>query len=351
MKIKSFFAMTVLSVCMLGAVGCGDKNIEKQIKSADKAVMEENYEEALEIYENALKKTDEGEQKKAIQTGLGVAKMGIGDYEGAIVHFEKALKLSNGSVGAEEYNVSYYLAAAYEKLGQTPDAIEVYSNILDLKDDKEAYFQRGTLYLTIEDTKKAEKDFDKCIKEDKNNFSLYVEVFEQWENNGLEGGEKYLQQLLDKKAKSGEEIYYRGVAYEKLGESNAAEEAFRQALDKGYSDANLALGQLYTEPGSEDAALACFEAYLEDNRESGLAYAELADFQMESGNYKAALATVQEGLGLKDTESKKELLQCEVACYEYLQDFKTARNKALEYMEAYPYDEQMQKELEFLNTR
>lgn len=348
MKIKKIFVLVTLGIFSLSVAGCSSKNSNKKIQQGNEAIESGNYEEALEVF-GALKKSDG--DKTEIYRGLGISYIGLGDYENGIKALKKSLQQSDGTVGDWEFDTSFYLAMAYEKNGQRKEAIDVYTNILELKKDKEAYFQRGILYLKNGKTEKAMKDFDNAIEMDKKNLSLYLDIYEQWELAEKEGGEKYLQLVLEAKASEGEDLYYRGLAYEKLGEENAAIDTLRQAIDKGYSKANLALGRLYDEPESKDAALACYEAYLEANSTAIEAYQELANYQIASGDYQDALVTVQDGLSLKDAKDTQGLLKCEIACYEYLQDYETARNKAAEYLENYPYDKDVQKELEFLQTR
>lgn len=348
MKMKKILITAVLGVFTLGIVGCESNNNDKQIKQGNQAIESGNYEEALEIFE---KLKDSDEDKKEIYRGLGIAYIGMEDYENGIKALKKSLKQSEGTVGDWEYDTSFYLATAFEKNGQRKEAIEVYTNILAMKKDREAYYQRGILYLKNGKTEKAGKDFDKAIEIDKKDLSLYLKIYEQWELSECEGGEKYLQLVLEAKATEGEDLYYRGLAYEKLGEKNAAMDTLRQAIEKGYSKANLALGRLYDEPESKDAALACYEAYLEANANLIEAYLELANYQISCEDYKGALVTVQDGLSLEKTDGKEVLLKCEITCYEYLQDYETAKNKATAYLEAYPYDKDVQKELEFLQTR
>lgn len=347
MKIKKWIAVAVFGMSAVVLAGCSGKT-DKQILKGNQAIEAGNYGEALEIFTD-LKKSDGN--KTEIYRGIGISSIGLGDYEGGIKALEKSLKQSDGLVGKWEYDTSYYLALAYEKNGQRKKAIEVYTNILNLRQEEEAYLQRGILYLKNGKTKKAEADFDKAVELDKKNPALCIEIYEQWESAGQEGGEKYLQLVLDGKARDGEELYYRGLAYEKLGEKNAAIDTLLQAVEKGCSKANLALGRLYEAPDSIDAAFAYYEAYLEANPGNAKGYEELAGFEIRNGEYEAALATIQDGLSAEEIKDTRGLQKSEIACYEYLQNYETARDKAEKYLESWPDDEDVQKELEFLLTR
>ena len=328
--------------------GCGQGEAEQKIAQGNQAIEAGDYEKGIEIFEKL--EVIKG-NKKEVYRGLGIAYLGLEEYENSIQALEKSLQESEGKVGTWEYDTSYYLAAAYEKNGQRQEAIEVYSNILALDKQTEAFFLRGVLYLQSGKEEKAEKDFDQAVAMEKKSQDLCLKIYEQWEETDKSRGEKYLQKILDTKASTGEELYYRGLAYEKLGEKNAAMDTLRQAVDQGYSEANLVLGRLYEDPESMDAALACYEAYMKANHDSKKAYYELADFQITSEDYQGALETVQKGLSIEGSKGHRELLQCEIACYEYLQDYETARNKAESYLKDYPYDKNVEKELDFLKTR
>lgn len=348
MKKKKIFAVAAVMTALLFATGCGDKKTEKKIQQGNEAVESADYEGAVAIFQTL---EEDGESSKEIYRGLGIAYMGTGDYENAVKYLKKSLKQSDGLLGDWEYDTSFYLASAYEKSGQRKKALDVYSNILALKKDRDAYLQRGILYLEEGKTKKAEADFDRAVAKDKKDFALYLEIYGHWESAQAEGGEKYLKRLLELKATQGEELYFRGLAYEKLGEENAAMDTLRQALEKGYSKAGTALGALYAKQGNNEEALNCYEDYLEANRTEVTAYLELADYQIAAGDCQGALTTVQDGLSQDKIGDRQELLRREIICYEYLQDYETAKGKAQEYLQLFPQDAEAARELEFLLTR
>ena len=95
-------------------------------------------------YQGALTAFDEAEAQKEnsrlIARGRGIASMGLTEYDQAVQYFTEALELSDGWVQNVDYDMNYYLAAAYRKNGQPAEAKKVYDAILGLKpEEKDAY--------------------------------------------------------------------------------------------------------------------------------------------------------------------------------------------------------------------
>lgn len=153
-----------------------------------------------------------------------------------------------------------------------------------------------------------------------------------------------------------------------------------EALEKGEYEEALADFREMTENGGDEAA----EGY----RGLGMAYYEMEDYEnalesfrnaadggaeqtiqtynlmgicaMQTDDYKSALEYIQSGLALTgtsdgDDKADEELIQemkyNEIICYEQQADWENAKQKATEYLEAYPDDEAVKKETEFLETR
>ena len=84
-------------------------------------------------YQGALTAFDEAEAQKEnsrlIARGRGIASMGMTEYDQAVQYFTEALELSDGWVQNVDYDMNYYLAAAYRKNGQPAEAKKVYDAI------------------------------------------------------------------------------------------------------------------------------------------------------------------------------------------------------------------------------
>ena len=72
---------------------------------------------------------------------------------------------------------------------------------------------------------------------------------------------------------------------------------------------------------------------------------------MENKEYAEALSTFEKGLSLPKITNEKELLRNEIAALEYNGQFAEAYIKAQEFIQVYPNEQDMQRELVFLLTR
>ena len=136
-------------------------------------------------YQGALNAFDEAEAQKEdsrlIARGRGIASMGLTEYDQAVEYFTQALELSDGWVQNVDYDMNYYLAAAYTKNGQPAEAKKVYDAILGLKpEEKDAYFLRGSAELELGDYESAKADFDQAISMDPNICKMYWTQPNNW---------------------------------------------------------------------------------------------------------------------------------------------------------------------------
>ena len=156
-KIKIRLAACV--VC-LGAflAGCGAEGAESYTRRGMTEVQALNYDEALSLFSAG---EENGEDKRLLYRGMGIAYMGKTDYESAIAYLEAALKLSDGNVEDMDFDINYYLATAYFKNGQAQEAVQAYDAILALRPkEMDAYYLRGCVELSQNEFEKAQADFD-----------------------------------------------------------------------------------------------------------------------------------------------------------------------------------------------
>ena len=148
-------------------------------------------------------------------------------------YFTEALELSDGWVQNVDYDMNYYLAAAYRKNGQPAEAKKVYDAILGLKpEEKDAYFLRGSAELELGDYESAKADFDKAISMDPKNYDRLIEIYEALADYGYrEVGQEYLQNVLNTDKKL--DAYDSGRIYYYLGDYQKAYLALEEAKGKG----------------------------------------------------------------------------------------------------------------------
>ena len=259
------------------------------------------------------KKTDNAEMQQFLKQE-GMQLQASGDYTGAIAKYEEALKLADMKVGAEEIDIAYYKASAQYRSGDLAGAIDTYSAILAVKENENSYLGRGLLYVAAKDAQKAEADLNKVLKETK-------------------------KPLI------------QGIIYNAVNETQKAKECFEKAKKAGEADAIFYLANIYEKQGDHNYAMILLEEYIESGKANAEGYLSVGRHYFDAGAYEDALTLIQEGISLGESGVLKSLMQEEIACYEKLADFTSAREKAETYLEKYPDDTLIQREYEFLKSR
>ena len=195
---KRITGLAVLLVCGLVLVGCGRVSRE-HIDTAMQHIADHEYELALGELEQAAGKEDE----RLLYRAQGIAYMGLTRYEDAVDCFELALSCSSGLPWDMDYDMNYYLATAYYKLGDTSSAVRIYDTIIDLKPkEKDAYYLRGSVKLKEGDYEAAKQDFDAAIALAPTDFDQLLDIYQVLAEQGYEEvGQGYLQTAIDTDAK------------------------------------------------------------------------------------------------------------------------------------------------------
>lgn len=338
------------AACLLLAgvlAGCGEKN--EALQNAMASVQALDYEGALAQFEEA---EESGANIRLVNRGRGIAYMGLTDYEHAVSCFRQALSASNGLVENVDFDLNYYMAAAYVKSGRYEEAEDTYDAILGLRGNEEdAYFLRGNVRLHLQDFEGAREDFDKVVSMDPKNYDRLIEIFEVLDNFGYrEAGQQYLQTALTSGDKS-MDTYVTGRIYYYLGEYQRAYLALEEAKDKGGVDSYLYLGRAYEATGDYNYASNVYNSYLSRYDGNAEVYNQLGLCELAKGEYEKALAAFQSGMQLEDNPMQQSLAFNEIVAYEYLGEYEQAYALLTNYMRNYPDDEQARRELGFLSTR
>lgn len=297
--------------------------------------------------------TDKDKENQEAYRKIGINSMAEGNYEKAIKSFQKALDTSLGEIGAEEIDICYYKAAAQFAKGDYDDAIKTYTALIDYdKKNGEAYYLRGSVYLNQDKKEKALKDYDKAIAADSTDYELYEGIYENLSNSGYEEeGKQYLEKAVENKAKEAEDYAAQGHIYYLLGDYKQATTNLDKAIDKNSKGALLYLAEIYNAEDKTEEAQALLENYVKDNAKDSEALNTLGMMQMNHENYEDALKYFQLGLEIKDASNRQELMKNEIAAYEYMGDFASAKKKMEAYLKEYQNDEEAVREYTFLKTR
>lgn len=341
--------LVILLLCgiLVTFSGCGEGESEAYTKGA-KALTEKDYETAVIKFEQAIKQE---EHIPEAYRGAGIAWMEKGDCEKAEEYLEKSLQSMKKDNNKFEKDVLYYLAEAQQAQGKTEKAIETYREIINLEKEAEAYFQRGCIYLNIQDKEKAQADFQKALELD-NSYERYLSVFEQYHAAKLDAdGYTYLEQALQKDAESPEDFYWQGQIYYQQNDYKHAKEVLKRAKEENYTPAVELLGEICLLSGEVKEARSLYEEYKEDPERQAMACNGLALCDIAEEQYDSALEYIAQGLEYQDKEQEENLLFNEIAVYEKKHDFDTAREKAQEFIKKYPENDKMKRELVFLQNR
>lgn len=347
-KLRIRFALCVVCAGTL-LVGCGAEGTESYTKQGMTAVAALNYDEALALFGTA---EENGEEKRLLYRGMGIAYMGKTDYASAITYLEAALKLSNGRVEDMDFDINYYLATAYFKNGQPQEAIQAYNAILALRPkEMDAYYLRGCVELSQDDYEKAQADFDAAIALDPKNYDQMIRIYMVLEEYGYrEVGQSYLQNAMTENEKSISDYDMGRICYYMGDYENARNflTNLKTATDYG---AALYLGRTYEKLGDYNYAATIYADYVQYDQTRAEIYNQLGLCRMKMEEYDLALEAFQAAMNIEDNGMMQTLKFNEIVTYEYMGEYKTAAALMNSYLKSYPDDAAAQREYEFLQTR
>lgn len=350
MKGQKTMATIVCTVLLSGILlgGCGSTGKHPSIDEGMAAVEALDYNTALQCFEKAMV---DGENLRLLYRGQGLAYMGLTQYESAAEAFEKALGAGNGQIDDMDYDINYYLATAYYKMGQTEKGIEAYNSILALRPkEKMAYYLRGSLWMES-DFERAKADFDKAISLAPEDYDQLINIYLVLERYGYkEMGQEYLQNALGSETKSMTD-YQKGRMYYYLADYDNARNFLEKARKSGGVEAVLLLGQTYEELGDFNYAISVYSSFIEGDQTNAKVYNRLGLCKLEQKAYEEALSAFQAGMNIENNDMLQTLKFNEIITYERLGEYKQAAVLMDNYLATYPDDEVAQREYIFLKTR
>lgn len=346
-KVKKGMGLVCCLTIMGILTGCGSSN--------------ENVDKGMQLigeldYQGALAQFDEAEavheNVRLIARGRGIAYMGLTDYEQAADCFREALLESDGLIGSIDFDLNYYLAAAYVKNGQFGEARDTYDAILALRPEEEdAYFLRGSVLLELSDYENAKADLDRVLAMDPKNYDRLIEIYQVLYKHGYrEAGQACLQNALEE-GNGQMDAYDKGRIYYYMGEYQQAYIALEEAREKGGAESYLYLGRAYEATGDYNYASSVYNSYLAKDTGNAEVYNQLGLCEMAKKDYQKALEAFQAGMQIENNGMMQTLSFNEIVAYEYLGEFKKAAVLLDSYLKNYPDDENAKREQQFLATR
>ena len=147
-----------------------------------------------------------------------------------------------------------------------------------------------------------------------------------------------------------------GVASLEAGNYEKAKTFFEQEIEreKNLDEAYRGLGISCFELEEYEKALEAFELALEnETEETATIFSIMGACYMEIEEYEKALDVYTKALSMEDItdDIKQEVQYNLIAVYEKMADWDAAKKQMKEYKKAYPDDERIEKEADFLETR
>lgn len=341
-----------LLACTLLVGGCAMGGATGQKTTEGIAALTDgDYARAKELFDEAVRSN---EQQMLAYRGLGLAYMGLAQYEDAGQAFEAALAEADDKMPENTADLRLYLAACQYRMEDYEEAADTCTELLEAAEEgvADAYYLRGASELHEGNQNDAKSDFDRAVALEPGDYDLYLNIYEVYSKMSLSGiGGEYLQSALNIQGSELEDYYNRGRIYYYLENYTEAQSQLIGAVEQGYEPAMELIGRVYLAQGDSEHAQAIYEQLGAAFGESASSYNGLALCAMQRGEYDAALSYIGQGLALDGTESKQELYFNEIVAYEKKLDFATAKQKAEAYVANYPSDAAGQKEYTFLKSR
>jgi len=347
---KKVIAMVIVLCFSMGIfTGCGSGEENTNISDGMSKITQMDYNGALESFEQAM---EEEENERLIYRGMGIAYMGLTDYSSAIDKFIECLSLSNGMLQDIDFDVNYYLAAAYYKNGNIKEATDTYTAIINLRPEEvEAHYLRGIALLALDKYAEAQQDFDTVLNLTGSDCDRLIGIYQSFESHGYqEIGQEYLKRVLNEK---GDKLknYDKGRIYYYLKEYAQACNYLEKSKDTGTADSYLYLGKAYEATGDYNYASSVYTSYVAKDSGNAEVYNQLGLCRMEQGEYQLALDAFQTAMNIENNGMMQVLQFNEIVAYEYLSEYQKAAVLMDNYIKMYPDDEVAKREYEFLKTR
>lgn len=346
-KRKSVLVGIVFTI-LLAITGCNTNKSTENIEQGFDAITALEYEEALNYFTIAVEAKENPQQ---IARGRGIAYLGLAKYQEAIEEFLLTLSYSDEFVDDFDFDTNYYLATAYFKNGQIAEAEKVYSAILDLRDDREARYLRGIVFLEENKLSEAKADFDIALNKDSSDYDMRIEIAQALMEKGYDAEAKaYLQAALGSNEKKISD-YDRGRLYYYMGDYENARNYLESSKGNKNAEAVLLLGQTYEKLGDYNYAASIYSNYLTAYSDNVHLLNRLGMCKLEAGDARSALEYFEKALALEESSMTQVLKFNQIVAYEYLGEFDQANVLMRNYLQIYPDDQEALREYEFLKSR
>lgn len=336
------------------AIARKDDKADYYLNNAMSLTMLGEYDAALAQYDKAILDVDSSitlKNKKKALRGKGVIYYKQGEYSLAEKMFLEALDIAVEDNLNED--IRCYLADTYKQEKKYEAAKKEYTKMLEEEELAYVYAYRAGINVLLEKKEEAIADLDKAIEIEEDSYTYYFIKYETLQTLGEpEQAKEVLAKALELPAKTVEDRYQVAkIKYYQKDYENAT--ADLMDIKEEYKVAYQLLGDIYFAQEEYTSALESYVTYLGTNKNSASAtlYNQMALCSIQTKNYEQAKEYVEAGLKFADKSVERELKYNEILVNEQVANFDKAYKLAVAYLEEYPEDQNVQRELIFLETR
>ena len=347
MKNKRIIWMLTAGLVLSVLSGCGGEE-KKTYDQACADLAQGSYDYALQGYQSSI---SAGYKEAESYRGAGIASLHLGNYQDAIDFLTSGLNSEKAGKALKKDMLSYRATA--ELKAELKDAAMADCQTLaeNYTMDAETYYLTGCVALAMDSYDEASQNFTEAYGEDVS-YDRAIQIYGAYLDKDMEAdGTRYLEAALSGTAKNAQDHCDRGRVYYYMDDYDNAADELKQAIDGNNTEALALLGMVYMEQGDSENARTMFQQYVSQADNGAKGFNGLALCDIEAGDYDSALSNISSGIHVAEGEELQSLLFNEIAVYEKKLDFQTALQKAKEYLDLYPEDKTVKKELAFLNTR
>ena len=335
-------ALLIALLMMLGACSPGSDHISQALES----VRAGEWEQAGELLDEAQEAGEDGE---LLARARGILAMSRGSYEDAVGYFRDALSLAGTRAGDTEFDISFYLMSAQEKLGRINEAIETCSAILGLRPfDSETWFLRGRLNIENDSYEEGIRDFNRAVDTyGKDGPDMYIRIYEFLMQKGYsDAAEDYLARAGNASGRF-TDLQKGALAYCK-GDYESARDFLEKARSSSDEGVILYLGRTYEALEDYGFAASLYKSYIEKHPEDMTIQNQYGMCLMTLEKYDEALEVFEKALEDGGGDMRENLSYNRIVACERLGDFERATSLIKEYVKDNPGDEDAAREAEFL---
>ncbi len=322
MKKYVWQVLSLLCACSV-LVGCSDAG--RAYDQGMEAFCSGDYQSAGDHLKKALEKNKE---RAEYYIGYGMVLNEQGRYKEAIRQFERAYQDTDNSIARVNNKQLYYgEAISYYHLRDHEKGLELCDQALELPEpsslDGRILCSKAVMLEEMGDQERALECYRKVIKEDPQNWQAYYRLGAICQREGDEDAAGQARKSLEKALEDGtaQAAYYLGILAADVGDTAKAEEYLESYVSGGEGDF---LSSAYR----------------------GLAYCAL-----QKEDHQSAERYLESGRGSAAGAEEQAIWREQIILLEKQGKYRKARRTVREYLQKYPDDREMKKELRFLRTR